>query len=53
MLAKEAVNLAFETGLSEGMRFERRLFQATFASEDQKTGMTAFVARAKPEFRNR
>jgi enoyl-CoA hydratase len=53
MLAKEAVNLAFETGLEEGLRFERRLFQAVFATEDQKTGMAAFAAKQKPDFRHR
>jgi enoyl-CoA hydratase len=53
MLAKEAVNLAFETGLAEGLRFERRLFQASFASADQKEGMAAFAARRKPDFSHR
>ena len=53
MMAKEAVNRAFETPLSEGIRFERRLFHATFASEDQKEGMAAFVEKRAPKFRNR
>lgn len=53
MLAKEAVNQAFETGLSEGLRFERRLFQAAFASEDQKLGMIAFAEKRKPAFGHR
>ena len=51
-MAKEAVNRAFETTLEEGMRFERRLFHATFALEDQKEGMTAFVEKRKPNFKN-
>ncbi len=53
MMAKEAVNRAFETPLSEGIRFERRLFHATFASEDQKEGMLAFSEKRSPRFRNR
>jgi enoyl-CoA hydratase len=53
MLAKEAVNQAFEMGLAEGLRFERRLFHAVFASEDQTIGMTAFAAKQKPEFKHR
>jgi enoyl-CoA hydratase len=53
MMAKEAVNRAFETTLSEGVRFERRLFHATFATADQKEGMAAFIAKRKPEFRHR
>jgi enoyl-CoA hydratase len=53
MMAKEAVNRAFETSLAEGCRFERRLFQAAFATEDQKEGMAAFVEKRTPQFRNR
>ncbi|MBK1871007.1 enoyl-CoA hydratase [Taklimakanibacter albus] len=53
MMAKESVNRAFETTLAEGIRFERRLFHAMFASEDQKEGMTAFVEKRKPAFKNR
>jgi enoyl-CoA hydratase len=53
MMAKEAVNRAYESTLSEGVRFERRLFHATFALEDQKEGMAAFVAKRKPKFRHR
>ncbi|MEQ9573999.1 MAG: enoyl-CoA hydratase-related protein, partial [Rhodospirillales bacterium] len=53
MLAKEAVNRAFETTLSEGVRFERRMFHATFGTEDQKEGMAAFADKRKPEFNNR
>src|SRR5476651_2034718 len=45
MVAKEAVNRAFETSLAEGARFERRVFQALFATEDQKEGMAAFVEK--------
>src|SRR5579864_15572 len=53
MMVKESVNRAFETTLAEGVRFERRLFHSTFATEDQKEGMAAFIARKKPAFRNR
>jgi enoyl-CoA hydratase len=53
MLAKESVNRAFESSLAEGIRFERRLFHACFATEDQKEGMTAFVEKRKPDFKNR
>jgi enoyl-CoA hydratase len=53
MMVKESVNRAFETTLAEGVRFERRLFHSTFATEDQKEGMAAFIAKRKPEFRNR
>ena len=53
MLAKESVNRAFESTLGEGIRFERRLFHATFATEDQKEGMAAFVEKRKPGFKHR
>ena len=53
MLAKESVNRAFETTLSEGVRFERRLFHSCFAIEDQKEGMAAFVQKRKPAFKHR
>lgn len=53
MMAKEAVNRAYETTMEEGMRFERRLFHSTFATEDQKEGMAAFVEKRQPRFRNR
>lgn len=52
-LAKEAVNAALETTLSQGMKTERRLFHSTFAFEDQKEGMKAFVEKRKPEFKHR
>ncbi len=52
-MAKEAVNRAFEVPLSEGLRHERLLFQAAFATEGQKEGMNAFVAKRAPVFRNR
>lgn len=53
MMAKEAVNRAFETTLAEGIRFERRLFHSTFATEDQKEGMAAFIEKRKPNYKNR
>lgn len=53
MMAKEAVNRSFETTLAEGVRFERRLFHATFALEDQKEGMAAFVEKRQPAFKHR
>ena len=53
MLAKESVNRAFETTLSEGVRFERRIFQSIFGAEDQKEGMAAFVEKRKPSFKHR
>jgi len=53
MMAKEAVNRAFEAPLAEGMLFERRLFHALFGTEDQKEGMAAFVEKRKPNFKHR
>lgn len=50
MMAKEAVNRAFETTLTEGVRFERRLFHAVFATADQKEGMSAFVDKRPRHF---
>jgi len=50
---KESVNRAFETTLAEGLLFERREFHSTFALDDQKEGMRAFVEKRKPQFRNR
>ena len=53
MAAKESVNRAFESGLADGVMFERRLFHALFATQDQKEGMDAFVGKRKPAFRHR
>ncbi len=53
MMAKESINRAFETSLSEGVRVERRLFHSLFATEDQKEGMAAFVAKRKPVWKHR
>ncbi|MBS0319700.1 MAG: enoyl-CoA hydratase [Proteobacteria bacterium] len=53
MKVKEAVNRAYESSLTEGLLFERREFHSTFALDDQKEGMRAFVAKRKPEFHNR
>ena len=52
MAAKESINRSFESGLSDGIMFERRLFHATFATTDQKEGMDAFVSKRKPKFRH-
>nr|WP_247744009.1 enoyl-CoA hydratase-related protein [Shimia sp. R9_3] len=52
-IAKEAVNHALETGLTPGVLHERRLFQAAFATDGQKEGMAAFIAKRAPVFRNR
>jgi enoyl-CoA hydratase len=52
LLAKEAVNRAFETTLAEGLRFERRVFHASFATADQKEGMAAFAEKRAAQFRN-
>jgi enoyl-CoA hydratase len=51
--AKESVNRAFETSLAEGVRFERRVFHALFATEDQKEGMAAFVEKRPAKFKNK
>ena len=53
MMAKESINQAFETGLAEGIKFERRAFHATFGTEDQKEGMSAFAEKRKPNFKHR
>lgn len=53
MMVKESVERAFEVSLSEGIRFERRVFHAAFATEDQKEGMAAFVAKREPQFKHR
>lgn len=53
MMIKESVNRSYETTLTEGLRFERRLFHSTFATEDQKEGMSAFVEKRKAGFKDR
>ncbi len=53
MMAKESVNRSFELSLTEGIRFERRLFQSLFGTHDQKEGMNAFVAKRPPGFKHR
>ena len=53
MIAKEAVNRAYETTLAEGIHYERRVFHSTFGTEDRKEGMTAFLEKRKPEFKHR
>lgn len=53
MMTKDAVNRAYETTLSEGVRFERRVFHSVFATDDQKEGMLAFVEKRTPQFKNK
>ena len=53
LMAREAVDRAFETPLAEGLRFERRVFEATFALADQKEGMAAFTEKRQARFQNR
>ncbi len=53
LMAKEAVNRAYETTLAEGIRFERRMFYAAFSLEDQKEGMDAFVEKRQAQFKNK
>ncbi|CAM3607704.1 MULTISPECIES: enoyl-CoA hydratase [Pseudomonas] len=53
MMVKESVNRAFEVNLAEGVRFERRVFHAAFATEDQKEGMAAFIAKREAQFKDR
>ena len=53
MMAKDAVNVALETTLAEGIRFERRDFYPLFATEDQKEGMAAFAGKRAPNFKNK
>ncbi|MEY2956692.1 MAG: enoyl-CoA hydratase [Gemmobacter sp.] len=53
MVVKEAVNRSYETTLREGLLFERRVFNALFATEDQKEGMAAFLEKRQPQFRDR
>lgn len=52
MLVKESINRVFETSLSEGVRFERRVFQASFATADQKEGMSAFIEKRTAHFKH-
>ena len=52
LAAKEAVNRSLETSLAEGLRFERRVFHALFATKDRKEGMTAFIEKRPPRFTN-
>lgn len=51
-IAKESVNVAYESTLQEGLRFEKRMFHGTFATADRKEGMTAFVEKRPAEFKN-
>ncbi len=53
MMTKEAVNYAYETPLSQGIRFERRLFQSLFSTADQKEGMDAYVEKRTAHFRDK
>ncbi len=53
MMAKEAVNRAYQVMLDEGIRFERRLFQSTFATDDRREGMQAFAEKRRPGFKHR
>lgn len=53
LAAKEAINRAFEGSLADGLAFERRMFHAMFATEDQKEGMAAFLEKRTPQFRHR
>jgi enoyl-CoA hydratase len=53
MMIKESINRADETGLGEGVRIERRIFQSQFALADQKEGMAAFLEKRKPGFKNK
>ncbi|MEI2385678.1 enoyl-CoA hydratase [Breoghania sp. JC706] len=53
MMIKESVNRAYETTLAEGTRFERRMFHASFATEDQSEGMRAFIEKRSPQFKNK
>ncbi|WP_375283772.1 enoyl-CoA hydratase-related protein, partial [Marinicauda pacifica] len=53
MMTKESINRAFEIGLSEGIRFERRVFHSQFATEDQSEGMAAFADKRAAHFKHR
>lgn len=52
-MAKETVNASYELSLEEGLRFERRIFQALFATEDQKEGMAAFIEKRTPLWKHK
>ncbi len=53
MMTKETINVSFETTLKQGIQFERRLFQSMFTTHDQREGMTAFIEKRKPHFKNK
>jgi enoyl-CoA hydratase len=53
LMIKESINRAYESGLSEGVLFERRMFHSQFALEDQKEGMAAFLEKRKAKFKNK
>ena len=53
MMTKEAINRSFEVGLTEGVLFERRVFQSQFSLEDQREGMAAFAEKRAPHFKHR
>ena len=53
MMTKETINTSFDTTLTQGIQFERRLFQSMFSTEDQKEGMAAFSEKRKPHFKNK
>jgi enoyl-CoA hydratase len=53
MMTKETIEAGFEMSLSQGIRYERRLFQSMFTTHDQKEGMAAFIEKRKPHFKNR
>jgi enoyl-CoA hydratase len=53
MMAKQCVNRAFESGLTDGVSYERGVFHSLFATDDQKEGMAAFVGKRKPVFKHR
>ena len=50
---KDGVNMAYELGLSDGIKYEKRIFWGTFGTEDQKEGMNAFIGKRKPDFKNK
>ena len=53
LMIKESVNRAYESSLTEGVLFERRMFHSTFATDDQKEGMKAFLEKRQPNFNDR